>query len=189
MVLDAIQQADYTKNIALLPTAFDHQNFPFQVWQGNKLFACILGADGSPTKSAGELEGMILHLGQPNLYTMLPVSENGITAARVFNSFDVEFDALISAFEVDIAAQNGPDVARTVATFYDTCQAFIHNIIGWNSVEEGLFRKINGYLGQVHQHKTDGPMFHAVIWVGQLNSLMKEGYNTAAILVKCRMPI
>jgi hypothetical protein len=74
--------------------------------------------------------------------------------------------------------------AQTVATFYDTCHTFIHNIIGWNSEEEGLFRKINGYLGKVHQHKKDGPIFHTIIWVDQPNSLKKGEYKTAAIIAR-----
>ena len=178
MVLNAIQQADYNENIALLPTTFDPRDFHFQVWQGNKLFARILGADSSPTKSTGELAGMILRLGQPNLYAELPMHENGIAAGRVFSGFDVEFDTLVAAFEVDIVRLDGLGTARAVATFYDTCQAFIHHIIGWNSVEDSLFGKINGYLGQVHQHETDGPIFHAVIWVGSNSWLVA---NSAAV--------
>jgi hypothetical protein len=73
---------------------------------------------------------MILFLGQPNHYVKLPMHKKGNLVGRVFNYLDSEFDSLISAFEMDIADQNGWVTAQTVATFYDTCHAFIHNIIG-----------------------------------------------------------
>jgi hypothetical protein len=132
----------------------------------------------------GELAGMILHLGQPNLYAKLPMHKGGVGARRVFTGIDAKFDAVITAFATDTGNQNELHTSHAVTAFYNTCHMFVHSIVGWNSAKEGLFGKINGYLGQVHHHEMDRPTFHAIIWVDQPNSLTEGGYEMSAVIAR-----
>ena len=170
-------------SVARLPP-FDDFAFQTQAWYANRLITNVTGADGSVTSMSGKLAGIVLRFSQPNLYTRIQVREAGVAAVRVCDGFDVEFDSLVSCFGQEECGN--PSLSPILATrgFYQLCEAFVHTVLGWHSNTEGLFGYVHGYLGQIHHHGCNGPIFHAVVWVEQPNLPVDGGYATSAMLVR-----
>lgn len=81
-------------------------------------------------------------------------------ALCIYDEFDHEFDSLVSPFSRETCEDPFSPAICAIRGFLHLCQAFVHKVLGWQSQEEGLFGQVDAFLGQVHHHGCNGPIFH-----------------------------
>jgi hypothetical protein len=153
MVLNMIQQEDYHRAISDFPNVL-LGDFQTCARLGNSVLSTIQGTDGCNTKLVGKLAGMVLRLGQPNLYANLQLDQGGKRVVRVFSGYNKEFDELVGSFPDARLPDKNITAIRGLCAFHDICQVFVSKVIRRppmenGSQEEGLFGKVNGYVGKI----------------------------------------